>query len=124
MKNILVLDDEKSVRTLCETELRQEGYSVVSTESCREVERLIESSKPSVVVFDLRLEDCDTFELLQNTRKHHPELPIILFTAYDSYRNDVRCTAADYYVVKSFDLTELKETIASAVSKHDHYRIP
>ena len=108
MAKILVVDDEKSIRTLCQEELEDEGYEVITTGTCTEVLDLIASAQPSAVVLDIRMEDCDGLDLLQEIRNAHQALPIILNTAYDSYRDDVKTVAADHYVVKSFDLAELK----------------
>jgi DNA-binding NarL/FixJ family response regulator len=48
-------------------------------------------------------------------REHFPDLPIIICSAYDSYRYDARTIAADAYVVKSFDFGELKMQIQRAL---------
>ena len=45
----------------------------------------------------------------------HYDLPVILCTAYDTYKYDQMAIAADYYVVKSFDLTELKTAIQRVI---------
>jgi DNA-binding response OmpR family regulator len=42
-------------------------------------------------------------------------LPVILSTAYDTFKEDMKSIAADFYVVKSFDLTELKKKIQMAL---------
>ena len=112
MAKVLVVDDEKSIRTLCAEELEEEGYEVITAGKCKEVMELIDSLQPSAVVLDIRMEDCDGLDLLQEIRNTHHGLPIILNTAYDSYREDVKSVAADYYVVKSYDLAELKSTLA------------
>jgi DNA-binding response OmpR family regulator len=117
MAKILVVDDEKSIRALCAEELSEEGYEVVTTGEGKEVMGLIAREKPSVVILDIRMEDCDGLDLLQDLRNAYPGLPIILNTAYDSYRDDVKSVAADYYVVKSFDLSELKTKIAALIKE-------
>ena len=55
------------------------------------------------------------WDILQDIRKHFYDLPVILATAYDSFKEDMKSIAADFYVVKSFDLTELKAKIALAL---------
>jgi len=112
MVKVLVVDDEKSIRTLCEEELGEEGYEVITAGKCKDVMELIASTQPSAVVLDIRMEDCDGLDLLQEIRNACPDLPVILNTAYDSYREDVKSVAADHYVVKSFDLAELKAKLA------------
>ena len=70
---------------------------------------------PDVVILDIRMEDCNGLDLLQEIRNANSSLPIILNTAYDSYREDVKSVAADCYVVKSYDLSELKAKLAELV---------
>ena len=96
MDKILVVDDEKSIRALCTEELGEEGYEVISTGEGMKVLGLIASAKPSAVVLDIRMEDCDGLDLLQEIRNLYPELPVIMNTAYDSYREDIKSVAADY----------------------------
>jgi len=117
MAKILVVDDEKSIRTLCQEELEDEGYEVITTGACKDVLDLIISVQPSAVVLDIRMEGCNGLDLLQEIRNAHENLPIILNTAYDSYRDDLKSVAADHYVVKSFDLAELKAKLAVVCKK-------
>lgn len=124
MVKILVVDDEKSIRDLYTEELGGEGYDVITAGEGREVSELISSEQPSALVLDIRMEDCDGLDLLQEVRNAHPDLPIILNTAYDSYREDVKSTAADYYVVKSFDLSELKVRLSAVVKERRNREHP
>ena len=112
MAKILVVDDEKSIRTLYAEELGEEGYEVITTGRCEDVADLIASEKVSVVVLDIRMDDCDGLDLLQELRNTYPTLPVILNTAYDSYKDDFKSVAADFYIVKSQDLTKLKSSLA------------
>ena len=56
-----------------------------------------------------------TLDLLLDIRDRYYNLPVILCTAYDTFKEDPRSIAADYYVIKSFDLTELKTKIKRAI---------
>lgn len=117
MAKILIVDDERSIRALCAEELVEEGYEVITTGEGMEVMGLVSSENPDAVILDIRMEDCDGLDLLQELRNAHPNLPIILNTAYDSYREDVKSVAADYYVVKSYDLSELKAKLATLIKE-------
>jgi DNA-binding response OmpR family regulator len=117
MAKILVVDDERSIRALCAEELGEAGYDVITTGEGTEVMGLVSLERPDAVVLDIRMEDCDGLDLLQEIRNAHPSLPIILNTAYDSYREDVKSVAADFYVVKSYDLSELKSRLATLVKE-------
>lgn len=117
MPRILVVDDEKSIRAFYTEELSDEGYKVITTDGCEKAWGIINSEQPDAVILDIRMEDCDGLDLLQESRNAYPVLPIILNTAYDSYREDVKSVAADYYVVKSQDLSELKTLLARIMKK-------
>jgi DNA-binding NarL/FixJ family response regulator len=54
---------------------------------------------------------------LHNIKKKDPHLPVIIYTAYDSYREDPRLSEADGYVIKSIALDELKNKIANVLSQ-------
>jgi DNA-binding NtrC family response regulator len=60
----------------------------------------------------------DGLELLKKIRNQYYDLPVILCTAYDTYKYDQRSMDADYYVLKSFDLCELKKIVKRAVEEH------
>jgi len=68
-----------------------------------------------LVILDIKMTDCKRLDLLHDIRNQFYDLPVILSTAYDSFKEDVKSIAADFYVVKSFDLTELKNKIAMAL---------
>ena len=59
----------------------------------------------------------DGLEVLGNIIGINNKIPIILNTAYPSYKDDFMSWAADAYVVKSSDLSELKEKIHDSLSK-------
>ena len=59
--------------------------------------------------------DYNGLELLQEIRNRHYDLPVILCSAYDTYKEDQKSITANYYVVKSFDLSELKIVIQRAL---------
>lgn len=111
MAKILVVDDEEYVRRFYAEELSEEGHVVNTVSNGYELLRKIHNFHPDVVVLDIMLVDYDGLELLQEIRNRYYDLPVILCSAYDSYKYDKRSIAADYYVIKSFDLSELKRKI-------------
>lgn len=115
MERILLIDDEQHIRDRFDAEFTEEGYAVFPVSSSSSVIKRIELFKPNLVVLDIKLVDCDGLEVLGEIRARYPDLPVILWSAYDSYRHDIKSIAADYYVVKSFDLRELKNRIEKAI---------
>ena len=115
MDKILVVDDEQHIRDLYSLELSSDGYDVETAASGYNLLKDIELSRPDVIIPDIRLANHDGLDLLLEIRKRHADLPIILCSAYDSFRDDARAIAADAYVVKSFDLSELKMKIQRSI---------
>jgi DNA-binding response OmpR family regulator len=111
MASILLVDDEQYIRELYSEELSAEGHNVATVATGHNLVKKIDNIRPEVVVLDIRLADYDGLELLQEIRKEHRDLPVILCTAYDTYKYDQKTIAADYYVIKSFDLSLLKFSI-------------
>ncbi|MGD8915635.1 MAG: response regulator [Syntrophobacterales bacterium] len=114
MARILLVDDEEYIRRLYTEELSEEGHNVLSAASGYNLLKTIDSFQPEAVVLDIRLADYNGLELLQEIRNLYHDLPVILCTAYDTYKYDQKSIAADYYVVKSFDLSGLKMAIEKA----------
>ena len=115
MKKILIVDDEESTRLLYAEELADEGYEVIATSDCSGLMALIKKLRPDIVVLDIRLGEWDGLDLLQKIRSAYYDMPVILCSAYSVYKYDMKSMAADYYVVKSYDLAELKHKIRKAL---------
>jgi DNA-binding response OmpR family regulator len=115
MSKILIVDDEEHIRFLYAEELADEGYEVVTHDSGDGLLELIEKEKPNLVILDIKMVDYNGLDLLQDIRNKHYDLPVILCTAYDTFKDDMKSIAADFYVIKSFDLTELKNKVKQAL---------
>ncbi len=115
MARILIVDDEEHIRSLYALELEDEGYEVLALESGKGLAEHIERFRPDVVVLDIKMVDVSGLDVLQEIRNRFYDLPVILCSAYGSYKGDIKSIAADYYVVKSSDLTELKTKIRNAL---------
>ncbi len=118
MSKILIVDDEDVIRMLYGEELEDEGYEVITTGSGQGLVGLVEREKPDLIVLDIKMAEHDGLDLLQDIRREYYNIPVILCSAYSSYKGDLKAIAADYYVVKSADLSELKQKIKMALEGH------
>ena len=114
MNRILIVDDEKSIQLLFADELTEEGYEVITTGDGSGLMGMIEKKRPDLVVLDIKLGENDGLDLLQDIRNTYYDLPVVMCTAYPDFKYDLKSIAADYYVVKSSDLRELKRKIKMA----------
>jgi DNA-binding response OmpR family regulator len=115
---ILVVDDEKHIRMLYREELEADGYVVATSDGEEDILDVIARENPTIVILDIKLGvNRSGLDLLQEIRTKDQQIPVILSTAYDSFQHDLKSIAADYYVVKSVDLTELKDKVRMALNK-------
>ena len=116
---VLVVDDERHIRMLYQEELEMDGYHVATSDGSEEILDVVDREKPDIVILDIKLGvNRSGLDLLQEIRSQDQDLPVILSTAYDSFQHDLKSIAADYYVVKSVDLTELKNKVKLALEKN------
>lgn len=115
MARILLVDDGEHILRYYTEELSEEGHKVWTVATGHKLLKRIDRVQPEVVVLDIKLVEYDGLVLLKEIRNCYHDLPVILCTAYDTYKEDPKSIAANYYVVKSFDLTELKMAIQKAI---------
>ncbi len=115
MTKILIVDDEASIRMLYREEFQDEGYEVFEAEDGHKLIERIEEGKPDLIVLDIKMAAYDGLDLLQEIRQQFQDLPVIISSAYGAYKGDYKTLAADYYVVKSSDLSELKQKVRKAL---------
>lgn len=112
MKEILIVDDKTCVVRFYEEELRDEGYDIITAQNAKEAIRHVRISRPDIVLLDLLLGRPDGWEVLKAIKEENTHLPVIIVSAYDSYRDDPCLARADGYVVKNINVSELKEKVA------------
>lgn len=115
MANILIVDDQPCVRELLSEELISEGYRVAAAGDVKSARDQFRSSQPDLVILDLYLDGPEGRGLLLDIKGQDPDLPVIIFTAYDSYVDDPQLSQADGYVIKSLILDGLKRKVADVL---------
>ena len=117
MSKILLVEDDANQALLFQGELEAEGYEIALAENGREAVEMVETVRPDLVVMDISMPGMDGIEAMGRILSEHNKLPVILNTAYASYKDNFLSWAADAYIVKTSDLTQLKETIAKLLDK-------
>lgn len=118
MERILIADDEQSMREFLEYLLEKEGYQVRAVEDGREaLQILAEQPGFDLVISDLRMEDVDGLELLEEIRRLDADIPFIFVTAYASSDTAIAALklGAYDYITKPFQVEELKNLIRNAL---------
>lgn len=118
MAKILIVDDEENIRLFYAEELKDDGYEVATAADGYNLVEKIREEKPNVVILDIKIAGYNGLDLLQEIRKEFYDLPVILCSAYSSFKGELRTYSADMYVVKSSDLTELKKEIKKVLEQN------
>jgi DNA-binding NtrC family response regulator len=114
--SILVVDDEEHMLTLYKKEFSDEGYQVKTAKSAEEAIKIAQKGEVNLVVLDIRMEGKNGLEILSDFKRINKDLPIILNSAYSTYKSDFQSWLADAYLVKSSNLEELKKKIRELVN--------
>jgi DNA-binding NtrC family response regulator len=86
---ILLVEDKDSLRTMLRLALEAQGHAVVEARDQPEAEAALRSTRPAIVLSDLRLPDGDGFGVLRACKELDPEMPVIVMTAFGSIQDAV-----------------------------------
>ena len=121
MANVLVCDDERSIRELLEIALRKEGHKVETVNSGELAIRKMEAARYDVIVTDIKMPNIDGIEVLRYAHQVSPDSAVILITAVDDYEAAVQAVkaggAADYIRKSPGLVDEIKLAINRALEK-------
>jgi len=117
MYTILVVDDEDSIRALYQAELEEEGYQVLCAADGATARKALSENTVHLMVLDIKLKGESGLQILQEVTRQFRQVPVILSTAYGSFKDDFSSWLADAYVVKSGNLQELKSEVTRVLNR-------
>ncbi len=119
MEKILIIDDEKSILDLLSMVFKKEGYRVRATLSAKKALELLNKEEFGLILTDIKLPEMSGFEILKRVRESKPDIAVVMITAYGNVKQAVEALKAGAfdYVVKPFDVDELKIIVAKALEK-------
>ena len=117
MKSILIVEDDLNTSRFYQSFLLKNEFHVITTINGREALSLAETHLPRLIILDIVMPVMDGMEALSRILRKDRKIPIILNSSYTGYREDFMSWAADAYVTKSTDLTELKNKIQELLKK-------
>jgi DNA-binding response OmpR family regulator len=111
MKKILVVDDEENICKLYKEELEEMGFEVATVLDGSSALAAIEKTRYDLVTLDMRMKGMDGIETLRKLKERDANLPVIISSAYEEYKDDFGSWASDAYIVKSADTAALRDTV-------------
>ena len=108
--NLLIVDDERSVRDACREIATALGYHASSADSAEQALRFIESQSIDVIFLDLKLPGTGGLEAMRQIKARRPEIEIIVVTGHGTVESAVQAMKAGAYdyLTKPFSMSELK----------------
>ncbi len=116
---LLVVDDDRALRDVLRRALTLAGYEIRQAESGAQALAEVTGSVPDAVVLDVGLPDIDGLEVCRLLRREGNRVPVLMLTARDavSDRIDGLDAGADDYLVKPFDIDELKARLRALLRR-------
>src|SRR5438874_7745909 len=117
---VLVVDDEKHMRASLQTLLGDEGYRVKAVESAEKALQLIGHEGYFMVITDAQLGGLNGYDFLARVRKEHPEIPVLMITAYATPKLAVEVIKAGAidYLSKPFEPEELLHSVGRCAERY------
>jgi len=114
---VVIVDDEPDMVENCARILGRVGYQCLTTTESREALRLVEESRPDLLITDLKMPGLDGMELLRRARELDPALPVIVITAFATIESAVAAVkeGATDYLPKNFSVEHLQVAVERAL---------
>ena len=118
-KNILIVDDELSMREFLEILLNGEGYNVDSAANGTEAIKKLKNNHYQLIISDIQMPGMGGLELLKNIKNLSPATEVLMMTAYASTETAVEAmkSGAYDYITKPFKVDEVKLIIKNVLEK-------
>lgn len=118
-KKVLIVDDEQSIRTLLDYNLKQAGYETIMASDGKEAIEMAEAKKPDLILLDLMLPQISGIEVCKMLRSQHINIPIIMLTAKSEELDKVLGLeiGADDYMTKPFSPREVVARVKAVLRR-------
>lgn len=121
MKPVWIVDDDQAIRWVLEKALSRANIDTMSFANAQDVEQALQTNLPAALVTDIRMPGKDGLKLLSELKTKHPELPVIVMTAYSDLDSTVSAFqgGAFDFLAKPFDVNEAVTLIVRALEEGD-----
>lgn len=116
-KTILIVDDEKDIRTSLGGILEDEGYQIVSAASGIDAIEVVREDLPDLVLLDIWMPGMDGLETLEKLKSYFPNITVIMISGHGTIETAVRATklGAFDFIEKPLSLDKVLITVVNAL---------
>jgi two-component system response regulator PilR (NtrC family) len=117
--DVLIVDDERSMREFLGIYLSREGYRIETAAGASEALATLKARSFDVVITDLRMPDGDGLSILTEAKRLHPDTEIIVVTAFSTTETAIAAmkAGAHDYLTKPFKIDEVSLVVERAMEK-------
>jgi two-component system, NtrC family, response regulator PilR len=117
--DILIVDDERSMREFLGIYLRREGYRIETAQGATEARAALKARVFDVVITDLRMPDGDGLQILAESKRLHPDTEVVVVTAFSTTETAIAAmkAGAHDYLTKPFKIDEVSLVVERAMEK-------
>lgn len=118
-QKILVVDDEKNIRTTIRYALESEGYAVDTAVNGEEALQKMDETDYAVALLDLRMPGIDGMKLLAQVQDHYPQTSVAIISAHGTVGNAVEAMklGAVDFIQKPFSPQEIRQLVSSMLAR-------
>lgn len=121
MKNVWIVDDDRSIRWVLEKALQKADIPCKTFSEAESVLQAIKKEQPALILSDIHMPGKSGLEMLAEIKKSYPKLPIIIMTAYSDLDSAVASfqDGAFEYLPKPFDIDKAIELVRRATEESE-----
>lgn len=116
MSKLLIAEDDNNLRHLYQRSFTDDGFKVILARTGKEAISKVKKEKPDVIIMDIRMPGMSGLEAMNEIKSFAKKIPVIINTAYPLYQDDFSAWPAAAYLLKSSDLTSLKNEVSKVLA--------
>ncbi|MFA6807395.1 MAG: response regulator [Eubacteriales bacterium] len=123
MLKILIVDDQKGIRRLLIEVFKDYGYDIESCDNGVKALDIISEFEPDLIIMDVKMPGMNGIDVVKKLREDNNDVGIILMTAYGDkrYVDQAAKLGVDRFVIKPFDLDDLKKQVGELAKDKDFW---
>lgn len=121
IKNILVIDDESTVRALLKEIILDMNYGFFEAARAEKGLKILEKEEVSLIFLDIQLPNTNGLDILPKIKELYPNIPVYLISAFHSMENVIKNMnlKVEGFIPKPFDIYKIKDIVELQLEKGD-----
>jgi DNA-binding response OmpR family regulator len=117
LAHVLIIDDNEDILFMLQAMLKIKGYKVTVKKTTENIEAVVASLVPDVIIMDMLLSGADGREICKQLKANQQLtiIPVIMISAHPEARPNCLNAGANYFVEKPFEMSEILQTVATAI---------